>query len=237
MNRTILAIISANLVVLVTLVFVYPHLMVSPGALVADHAELTSDCSACHSPFRGAASERCLTCHVPDDIGMRTTKGVSLPNRSVKASFHQQLIEHDCMACHSDHEGPKLTGHSRKPFSHALLRPAIRESCETCHTSPNDSLHRKITGNCGQCHGQEGWQPATFDHDERFLLDRDHSASCVTCHTDDDYSVYTCYGCHAHTPAGIRAEHVEEGIRNFENCVDCHRSASGEPEGQGQDRD
>ena len=61
------------------------------------------------------------------DIGLRTSKGAALPKPAVKASFHQDLIEQDCMACHSDHTGPKLTQHSRKPFSHALLRPATRE--------------------------------------------------------------------------------------------------------------
>ena len=47
----------------------------------------------------------------------------------------------------------------------------------------------------------------------------------MTCHTGNDYSRYTCYGCHEHTPAKIRSEHQEEGIRDFENCVECHRSA------------
>ena len=39
---------------------------------------------------------------------------------------------------------------------------------------------------------------------------------------------YTCYGCHEHTEANIRAKHVHEGIANFTNCVSCHRSAHGE---------
>lgn len=40
-----------------------------------------------------------------------------------------------------------------------------------------------------------------------------------------DYSRYTCYGCHEHTPDNIRREHIEEGIRDFDNCVECHRNA------------
>ena len=47
----------------------------------------------------------------------------------------------------------------------------------------------------------------------------------MTCHVRNDYSAYTCYGCHEHTPANIRREHVDEGIRQFDNCVECHRSA------------
>ena len=74
----------------------------------------------------------------------------------------------------------------------------------------------------------EQWKPSTFNHDKFFVLYRDHNAACSTCHVNNDLSRYTCYGCHEHTPAKIHAEHVEEGIRNFDNCVDCHRNADDE---------
>ena len=233
----LLVVIAANLVVLVALAFFYPHLMISPGGLVSGHAEIATDCFACHAPWRGATSDRCITCHALPDIGLRTTKGATLPQRILKMSFHQELIERDCLACHSDHQGPKLTQRSRKPFSHALLRPAIQQRCEGCHKAPVDSLHQKILGNCKQCHSQERWRPATFEHDKLFVLDRDHNVSCVTCHTNNDYSRYTCYGCHEHTQAKVRAEHVEEGIRDFENCMECHRDPGIEPEKRGKSQD
>ena len=69
-------VIAANLVVLVALAFVYPHLMVSPGPLTRGHAELATDCFACHAPWRGAAAQRCIECHALADIGLRSTKGV-----------------------------------------------------------------------------------------------------------------------------------------------------------------
>jgi hypothetical protein len=277
-RRWLIALITANLLVIVALVFAYPHLMVSPGPLIGAHAELATDCFACHTPWRGIAPSRCVTCHALPDIGLRTSKGVLLSKKTAKTSFHQELIEQNCVACHSDHAGPQLTEHSRKQFSHALLRTVIREKCETCHAAPqntihreltigcnqchqpdrwkpasfehalltkvvldrcenchkgpSDTLHRQITGNCQQCHSTKGWKPATFDHDKYFVLDRDHNTSCVTCHTKNDYSRYTCYGCHEHQPDRIRRKHVEEGIANFTNCVECHRSASGEPENE-----
>ena len=46
-----------------------------------------------------------------------------------------------------------------------------------------------------------------------------------------------CYGCHEHTPANIRAEHEEEGIRDFENCVECHRDPGVEPKKSGRSGD
>ena len=137
------------------------------------------------------------------------------------------------MACHSDHAGPKLTQRSRKPFSHALLRVETRERCESCHAAPRNGMHKQLVGNCAQCHKTGAWKPATFEHGKFFVLDKDHNATCATCHTTTDYSQYTCYGCHEHTPANVQREHEKEGIRNFGNCVECHRSAQGEPEGKG----
>ena len=276
----LLLLIVANLLVLVALAFIYPQFMVSPGALVPAHAELTTDCFACHAPLRGAAPDRCIRCHALADIGMRTTKGVAVAIASAKASFHQELVEQNCMACHSDHAGPKLTQRSRKPFSHALLRLTIRDRCETCHAPPKndihrsqsvgcaqchktggwkpasfdhatltkadlsrcetchepptDTLHRQMKGNCAQCHSPQGWKPATFEHDKLFRLDGDHNASCVTCHQGNDYSRYTCYGCHEHTPDNVARKHQKEGIRDFESCVACHRSAKGESDGHGE---
>jgi hypothetical protein len=134
-------------------------------------------------------------------------------------------------------------------FNHALLQKATSEQCQNCHKPPTDSLHQQITGNCAQCHTQEKWVPTTFNHTKYFSLDGDHNTRCVTCHVRNDYSRYTCYGCHEHSLASIRREHIEEGIRNFDNCVACHRSASehnihgregkgeGEGEGEGEDED
>ena len=236
-GRWFFIVIAANLVALVLLAFVYPHLMLSPGPVVVGHADIATDCFACHRPWRGAASPLCIECHALPDIGLRTTKGVAIdvtqPRQRLKSSFHQELIEQDCVACHSDHQGPKLTRKSRKPFSHALLRPAVREQCEACHQKPADKLHQKLTGDCQACHRQEAWKPATFDHAKQFVLDRDHDAECVTCHKRNDYSAYTCYGCHEHTPANVRSEHEEEGIRDFKDCVECHRDPGVEPEEQG----
>ena len=225
----LLALICANLAALLALVFIYPHLMVSPGALVSGHAEIATDCFACHAPLRGASVQRCVNCHVVADIGLRTTKGAPLAQRKLKTSFHQELIERDCMACHSDHEGPKLTQRSRKPFSHGLLRPAVQDRCDNCHVKPADKLHQNLAAGCAQCHKTQAWKPATFEHEKHFVLDRDHNVKCVTCHVNEDYRRYTCYGCHEHTLQNVRAEHEKEGIANYDNCVECHRSADEEP--------
>jgi hypothetical protein len=241
MSRILKIILVCNLAILAALVFIYPQLMVSPGKLIAGHKALEGDCFACHAPLNGASSKRCLSCHKTADIGRLTTKGTALIKPATKAAFHQNLDSQDCVACHSDHAGVRRYA-TQGRFNHALLKKATRDQCQSCHKSPADSLHKQITGNCLQCHTQEKWIPATFDHNKYFVLDRDHSASCVTCHLRNDYSQFTCYSCHEHTPSNIRRKHVEEGIRKFDNCVECHRSANehdirGRNEGSGKRND
>ncbi len=234
MNRSsLLALITANLAAVITLVFAYPHLMVSPGPLVSAHTGITTDCFSCHAPLRGAAPARCVKCHALPDIGVRTTKGTPIAHATVNSSFHQKLTAQDCMGCHSDHPGPRLTERSSKRFSHQLLRADVRALCESCHKPPTDALHTQVAGNCMQCHRQEAWKPATFAHDKLFVLDKDHNTTCATCHVGNDYKRYTCYGCHEHQPEKIRRKHVKEGITEFENCVKCHRSAD---ENEGRER-
>lgn len=224
MSRLLKIILVVNLVVLAVLAFTYPHLMISPGKVIPGHQKLDADCFACHAPFTGVTADRCATCHKPADIGRVTTTGAPIAKPLTSTPFHQKLVKQDCVACHSDHSGVKRFRETGQ-FKHNLLQADAVKQCQSCHKSPTDSLHKQITGNCSQCHSQEKWTPATFDHDKYFVLDKDHNAKCVTCHVRNDYSTYTCYGCHEHTPDKIRREHIEEGIRDFKDCVECHRSA------------
>jgi len=224
MSRLLKIILLLNLLALAVLAFVYPNLMEGPGKLIPGHKLLEGDCFACHAPFTGASSTKCVSCHKPADIGRITTAGVAITKPLTSTPFHQKLISEDCVACHSDHAGVKRFA-VQGSFNHTLLKKETRNECQACHKSPTDSLHQQITGNCAQCHTQEAWTPATFDHDKFFVLDGDHNTRCVTCHVRNDYSSYTCYGCHEHTTANIRRKHIEEGISKFDDCVECHRSA------------
>lgn len=222
-NRTVMLVVAANLAVLVLLVIFMPQPMIMPGKLIDAHADLNNDCFACHTPFIGSTPDNCIACHKVEEIGLKTTQGRSIAEETKNVAFHQQLIEDDCVSCHSDHRGVKAF-RPINMFSHLLLEAQLQKQCDSCHGNPSDALHQKIKGNCGECHSQEAWTPATFDHEQYFRFDRDHTTECATCHVNDDYSSYTCYGCHEHSRSKIREEHVEEGIFNYENCVECHRS-------------
>ena len=231
----IFAVLGLNLTALVARVFIYPHLMVSPGPLAPGHEAIAKDCFACHAPLRGATTDRCLTCHTLSTIGLRTTKGAQLKAPTPKAAFHQQLISSDCMACHVLHRGRAVGPGDRRAFSHALLRPEARQSCQTCHVAPDTTIHRGLHTGCAQCHTTRGWARASFDHQRFFPLEGPHATDCVTCHTAGEYGRYTCYGCHEHRPDSTRARHRREGLGDIENCVRCHRG--GREEGEGGERD
>lgn len=217
------------------LAFVAPSAMLSPGELVPAHADLADSCFACHAPFGAAASDRCIRCHALTDIGLRTTRGspsVRSSTRAIRATLHQELSDPKCSSCHSDH-GRRPQGR----FEHGLLRPEARAECAAFHAAPKDAFHEQITGACSRCHSPQRWKPSSFDHDAFFLLDREHDTSCATCHSSGDLTRYTCFGCHEHTPANIRAAHEEEGNRNLDDCASCHRSADGEGGERGEGRE
>lgn len=225
------------LATLVALAFVLPHQMVSPGNLQLAHADLQQDCFACHEAFRGAAPERCIKCHAVAEIGRRTSKGQPIAWSRIPP-FHEALLQRDCMACHTDHPRPRLTRNLAPAFDHELLKPVLRARCETCHRPPKDDVHRNIREACSQCHGSQVWKPAMFEHSRYFSLAPPHDAKCSTCHVGGNYRTYSCYGCHAHQRGRTEAEHLEEGIRNIQDCARCHRSANEESgEGDGRRRE
>ena len=192
----------------------------------AFHQQLSEqNCIACHTdhvgstlgqrskkPFshglvRADTRERCETCHA-----------------APKNDLHRELGV-NCAQCHKTEHWKPAT------FEHAALAKTALERCEGCHKTPTSGSRAHLTGvsgQCQQCHTTEHWKPASFEHGKFFELDRNHAASCVTCHNENNYKRYTCYGCHEHTPDKIRAEHEEEGIGNLDNCVSCHKSPGGE---------
>ncbi|MET0051722.1 MAG: class III cytochrome C family protein [Candidatus Thiodiazotropha sp.] len=221
--RKPLLIVALNLLLLIGLALFLPELTIMPGKPIPAHEAIGDDCFACHTPFLGSTPEKCIGCHKVAEIGLKTTQGEAIDGEPNKVAFHQNLIEQDCVACHSDHKGV-MAFQPIHGFSHELVSAMVRDRCEGCHNRPLDKLHRKLNGSCNECHDQQTWTSARFNHEEYFRFDQHHDTDCETCHRDSDYDRYTCYGCHEHSRSRIRAEHYEEGIRDFENCAECHRS-------------
>jgi hypothetical protein len=198
-----------------SVVLLKPDLFVNPGPLIKGHGKIQGDCFQCHAPLLGPSDAKCIACHKVAEIGAKKTNTIR---------FHQRLLEQSCTGCHTDHIGKKAAKATRE-FDHSLLTSTWLTSCNDCHVKPADPLHKGVPTNCQSCHQPEKWRPATFDHSRYFRFDKDHRTECSTCHVGNRYDRFTCYECHEHSPAKMRREHIEEGIRDFENCAECHRSA------------
>jgi hypothetical protein len=194
---------------------------------------------------KGLADNSCIECHTDHKKALSTktikpfrhaSLSPSLRNKCVNCHKEQKpadalhkVAEGNCAECHSTTKWKPAT------FDHKKLTVSGGKECITCHKTalPNDTMHRQSPTNCGTCHSTSLWKPATFDHNRYFMLDRDHRASCKSCHTDPgNYKKYTCYNCHEHSESGIASKHRREGIYNYQNCMKCHRN--GEREGHGE---
>lgn len=201
------------------LIIQFPHATISPGELAEAHLKLNDKCFSCHKPFSGISSEKCISCHKIADIGKK------VDGYQNKPLFHLQLSDQKCNSCHTDHQG-LIPEHSLSGFKHELLSPSVVNNCKSCHQKPLDKFHSPSIENCNKCHLTSNWLPTTFDHSAYFTLDQDHNTTCTTCHSNSNYTSFTCYGCHEHTESKIIAEHNEEGIYNIRNCVTCHKSGN-----------
>ena len=162
-----------------------------------------TDCYSCHKnndEHNGQFGTDCSACHNPSDWD--------------DASFDHNRSnfpltgEHVNIACESCHKNGQFKG--------------LDATCISCHAEPTEHAGQFGT-DCAACHSTSAWTPATFNGQHTFPLDHgeDGVVACATCHPAG-YQTYTCYGCHEHNEANIRSEHQEEGISNFENCMECH---------------
>ena len=188
--------------------------------LLGSHSEVT--CKQCHTTgvFKGTPTE-CVACHLKDDA-------------------HNGQFGRNCAACHRpttwqdatfDHSktGFPLTGRHvqvqcRQCHVNGVFQGTPRD-CVACHVEPD--FHRGAFGSsCSTCHTTSGWLPASFNGPHGFPMNHGGATSCRQCHTSQVQS-YTCYTCH--DPGQIEGKHREEGINDFQNCMQCH------PTGQGGD--
>ncbi|MDT8318691.1 MAG: cytochrome c3 family protein [bacterium] len=164
-------------------------------------------CQACHTTKNWKAvtfshekvtQTACVDCHRPDD------------DKAHKGKYGDK-----CQSCHGTKDWKKVS------FSHENV---TQTACVDCHKGPKDELHLSSGDDCKACHGTKAWKPAKLDHDRFFPLDKEHMVACNKCHESaKNYKVYTCMNCHVHATRGIIKEHAEEGIRNYSDCLRCHR--------------
>lgn len=182
------------------------HPMISPGPLIAAHADHPKavHCEACHEGLEPPKDSACLACHPEIDAVMRA-----------KLGFHGQLAG-ECRTCHTDHKGrdADVRGLDEKQFNHRLARFELigkhRElqcdechvehspeagqrrfiglafqSCTDCHANPHPDLAQ---ADCRRCHAESGWKGRDLifahDRDTKFHLEGNHAdVMCEKCHS------------------------------------------------------
>lgn len=180
-------------------------------------------------------NQECTSCHT-DHIGIHPSQKFS----NFKHDILEKAIINNCNSCHAQPADklhllvPPTCGNCHSTtdwkinvtFKHEMIFAIDKNKCESCHQKPKDDLHEFFDASCNRCHTTLKWKPSTFDHSAYFGLDRDHNVKCNTCHINNNFSKYTCYGCHEHSQNKIIQEHNEEGIFNITDCASCHKSAN-----------
>jgi hypothetical protein len=185
--------------------------------LEGEHGEVA--CEKCHvsNVFKGTPTD-CYSCHKNKDE-------------------HNGEFGTDCAACHNPSNWDDASfDHNRSNFPLTGAHTGVE--CEQCHTngqfkglaSTCVSCHAEPVEHAGQfgtdcvaCHSTTAWTPAEFNGEHTFPLNHGESGrvSCATCHPSN-YTTYTCYGCHEHNESNVASEHREEGISDFQDCMECH---------------
>ncbi len=181
------------------------------------HKQLSNqECSSCHNEHQGLVPEYRLSGFKHELLSVSIVENCHSCHNKPSDNLHTQ-VSTNCNSCHQTQNWKGLTS-----FNHKVL--LNKSNCISCHQKPKDNFHSVIKDNCNKCHNTSKWNPSTFDHSGYFTLDKNHNTTCNTCHSKNDYSAFTCYGCHEHSESKIIAEHNEEGIYNISNCASCHKS-------------
>jgi hypothetical protein len=169
---------------------------------ISDMQSTLQDCYSCHrqdDPHEGVYGAECQACH--------SAEGWKPANFDHNLSAFKLDGGHARVACESCHKNNAFKG--------------TPSTCVSCHADP--AVHAgKFGTDCAACHTTTAWTPASYNGPHTFPMDHEGADNkCATCHPNS-LMTYTCYGCHEHNPSRIAEEHREEGILNFENCVECH---------------
>ena len=208
--------------------------------LTGAHAQIASDCAACHHGNYTNTPNTCASCHTPD------FNGSTNPN-------HAALnIPTDCAMCHTTAPGWEpatfpihnnyyaLNGaHAQIANQCALCHPGgnynnTPNTCAGCHTpdyngtsNPNHTALQFST-DCTTCHSETAWAPATFDHDAQYFpiysgKHKDQWNACADCHANpSNYAEITCTSCHTNPQTNDQHNGIGGYTYNSSACLACH---------------
>jgi hypothetical protein len=186
-------------------------------------------CSDCHGDDISRFDvETCDTCHRQMDFGYMTAHTLSFGSA--------------CLDCH-DGVDSLVTNFNHNKFSFKLVGEHVGLPCVQCHTDARGlgdfevtlqdcySCHRKDEPHdgrfglsCIDCHIEDGWTPAKFDHDlSVFKLEGEHAeVACESCHQTGTFvgTPMDCFSCHQ--------QDDEHGGQYGTDCAACHNPSDWE---------
>ncbi|KRT55248.1 Cytochrome c3 [endosymbiont of Ridgeia piscesae] len=235
---------SARLLILLLIVLTEPVMaggvldsLIMPGEVIQGHARFEQQCEQCHEKLKKAEqNSRCLACHDHQNIAedIKNRKGFHGRSENVRNSA--------CKHCHTDHKGrsARIVLFDEAAFDHQasdfVLRGAHQSlACRACHPKKQaysqaksdcfscheqDDNHRGRLGkSCDNCHQEEAWKRAEFDHDldTNYPLEGKHrELGCKLCHAGENYkdTPLACVACH-------QLNDVHSG-KYGNSCPACH---------------
>ncbi|MCF6269185.1 MAG: hypothetical protein L3J41_05725 [Melioribacteraceae bacterium] len=183
-----------------------------------------ANCSDCHFDDYQAttkpnhiASNYSINCDECHSISSVTWYGAGIVH-----AFFPLTGGHDVADCYQCHQQDTFVG--------------LSQDCSSCHINDYNStvnpshITLGFSTDCQSCHTIDGWQPATFDHDDRFfpIYSGEHSGEwdeCSDCHTNqNNYAEFSCIGCHDHNQSEMDSEHsgVDGYVYDSYACFACH---------------
>ena len=204
-----------------------------------------ADCKQCHLSENDLRFDRigndCINCH-RNDYAMTES-----PNHTLSG------FSKDCLECHN----PLQKGWTTEIVNHdffPLTEGHDIQNCSVCHTtgkfsdaSPEcvschqgdfstatapDHEASGFSTDCTNCHNRSAWTPATFDHDQYYVLKERHAEianNCNACHTEGFANTpTTCAGCHQEAYDNTtNPNHAAVGFST--DCAVCHSETSWTP--------
>lgn len=188
--------------------------------LTGGHADVP--CTQCHLDARSivdlqSAPQDCYSCHAQEDEhgGQFGTQCENCHNPS---NWDDAVFDHNLSAFKLD--GAHASVACEECHVNDVFKGTPKE-CMACHAEPQEHAG-KFGTDCAACHATAAWEPASYNGPHTFPMNHgEGDGSCQTCHPSS-LTTYTCYGCHEHSEANIAGEHREEGINDFQNCIECH---------------
>jgi len=211
MNHRVGWIVTGGIVAVLAILLLAPRTNYQPGLLLQAHAQLGTDCAACHRPWRGPASSGCITCHgdIADNNphgGVDTTDADTGLLAGKRLDVVNSLDNLTCLSCHREHQGRMVDFKVTAAFA-----------CTWCHKHPAIG---KVPEHAAAPMKRQFFVrhlfAKPFNHYEHKLL--------ITSHYPPFSAGFTCTSCHLVEP--VNPDSADRMSFKWSGCagVGCHIS-------------